>query len=176
MDPFTWPSKSRATSSNLHTAVLWGYGCSPEDLPKAMNDRERWRERARDIRADGSTRWWWWLINKLGYRSNSDAYWYLERSCLHYQLMVTHINTDQSHCCLTSGTWPKPVFLSSTLSTGLRIYRVHPLQKKGKDPYKRWPGYDINLYLVVRFQFWSSVVCAVPLHCHYVQVHSKPER
>ena len=35
-------------------------GYSPEDLPKAMNDREEWRERVRDIRADGTTRWWWW--------------------------------------------------------------------------------------------------------------------
>ena len=25
MDPFTWLSKSRATSSNLHTGALWGY-------------------------------------------------------------------------------------------------------------------------------------------------------
>ena len=32
-------------------------GCSPEDLPKAMNHRERWRERVRNIRADGTTRW-----------------------------------------------------------------------------------------------------------------------
>ena len=31
-------------------------GCSPEDLPEAMNNRERWRERVRDIRADGTTR------------------------------------------------------------------------------------------------------------------------
>ena len=30
-------------------------GCSPEDLPEAMNDRERWRERVRDIRASGTT-------------------------------------------------------------------------------------------------------------------------
>ena len=29
--------------------------CSPEDLPKAMNDREKWRERVRDIRASGTT-------------------------------------------------------------------------------------------------------------------------
>ena len=36
-------------------------GCSPEDLPKAMNDREKWRERARDIRANGTT-WWWWYF------------------------------------------------------------------------------------------------------------------
>ena len=35
-------------------------GCNPEDLPEAMNDREKWRERVRDIRAGGAT-WWWWL-------------------------------------------------------------------------------------------------------------------
>ena len=36
-------------------------GCSPEDQPEAMNDRGKWRERVRDIRADGMT-WWWWLL------------------------------------------------------------------------------------------------------------------
>ena len=35
-------------------------GCSPKDLPEVMNDREKWRERARDIRASGTTWWWWW--------------------------------------------------------------------------------------------------------------------
>ena len=30
-------------------------GCSPEDLPEAMNYREKWRERVRDIRASGTT-------------------------------------------------------------------------------------------------------------------------
>ena len=35
-------------------------GCCPEDLPRAMNDREEWRERVRDIRAT-NTIWWWWL-------------------------------------------------------------------------------------------------------------------
>ena len=38
-------------------------GCSPEDLPEAMNDWEKWRERARNIRASGTTGWWWWLRN-----------------------------------------------------------------------------------------------------------------
>ena len=39
-------------------------GCNPEDLPEAMNDRETWRERVRDIRAGRTTWWWWWsLIN-----------------------------------------------------------------------------------------------------------------
>ena len=35
-------------------------GCSPEDRPEAMNDREKWRERVKDIRASGTTWWWWW--------------------------------------------------------------------------------------------------------------------
>ena len=37
-------------------------GCSIEDLPEAMNDREKWRERVRDIRASGTTWWWWWCL------------------------------------------------------------------------------------------------------------------
>ena len=41
-------------------------GCSPEDLPEAMNDREEWRERVRDIRASGMTWWWWWRWTCLG--------------------------------------------------------------------------------------------------------------
>ena len=47
-------------------------GCGPEDLPEAMNDRENWRERVRDIRASGSTWWWWWwwwfLIIIMGFQ------------------------------------------------------------------------------------------------------------
>ena len=36
-------------------------GCSPEDLQEAMNDRVEWRERIRDVRAGGRTRWWWYI-------------------------------------------------------------------------------------------------------------------
>ena len=36
-------------------------GCSPEDLPEVMNDREKWQERVWDIRASGTT--WWLKIN-----------------------------------------------------------------------------------------------------------------
>ena len=35
-------------------------GYSPEDLPEAMSDREKWRERVKDIRFYGKT--WWWYI------------------------------------------------------------------------------------------------------------------
>ena len=36
-------------------------GWSSEDPPEVMNDREKWRERVRDIRAGGMT--WWWYMN-----------------------------------------------------------------------------------------------------------------
>ena len=36
-------------------------GCNPEDLPEAMNDREKWREMVKDISAGGTT-WWWWVL------------------------------------------------------------------------------------------------------------------
>ena len=41
-------------------------GCNPEDLPEAMNDREKWREMARDIRASDTTWWWWWWHRNIG--------------------------------------------------------------------------------------------------------------
>ena len=50
-------------------------GCCPEDLPRAMNDREEWRERVRDIRA-ASTIWWWW--------------WW----CLHNRKAQTHLSSS----------------------------------------------------------------------------------
>ena len=37
-------------------------GCCPEDLPRAMNDREEWRKRVRDIRAASTIWWWWWWL------------------------------------------------------------------------------------------------------------------
>ena len=47
--------------ARTHIQQVWeDMGCSPENLPEAMNDRDKWRERVRDIRASGTTWWWWW--------------------------------------------------------------------------------------------------------------------
>ena len=54
MNLHIWPSISRTTSSNIQQ-LCEDTGCSSEDLPEAINDREEWRERARDIRASGTT-------------------------------------------------------------------------------------------------------------------------
>ena len=40
-------------------------GCCPEDLPEEMNNREKWRERVRDIHATSTTWWWWWQTHMI---------------------------------------------------------------------------------------------------------------
>ena len=59
--PHIWPSKSRMTSYNIIKQLCEDTGFSPEDQPEAMNNREKWRERVRNIRASGTT-WWWYVI------------------------------------------------------------------------------------------------------------------
>ena len=64
-DVLLWiPSYGRAKSGRPARTYIQQLcedtGCSPEDLPEAMNDREKWRERVKDIRAGGTTWWWWW--------------------------------------------------------------------------------------------------------------------
>ena len=46
-------------------------GCAPEDLPEAMNNREKWRWRVRNIHACGTTWWWWWWFQ-------AHKYWWLQ--------------------------------------------------------------------------------------------------
>ena len=50
-------------------------GYCPEDLPEAMDDRQGWRERVRDICADSATWWWWVTVSKIGnLRASSHLY------------------------------------------------------------------------------------------------------
>ena len=65
-------------------------GCSPEDQPEAMNDREKWRERVRDIRAFGTTWWWWcwWLDNEIMY------------IFLNHSVHLNKYNFLKTHCIL----------------------------------------------------------------------------
>ena len=60
-DVLLWiPSHGRAKSGRQARTFIQQLcketGCSPEELPEAMNDREEWRERVRDIRAGCTTR------------------------------------------------------------------------------------------------------------------------
>ena len=57
-------------------------GCCPEDLPRAMNDREEWRERVRDIRATSTTWWYIYIYNYYYY------YYYYYYYCYYYYLLT----------------------------------------------------------------------------------------
>ena len=59
-DVFLWtPTYGRANAGRLARTYIQQLcedtGCSPEYLPEAKNDREKWRDRVRDIHASGTT-------------------------------------------------------------------------------------------------------------------------
>ena len=60
MDPCIWPCKAWRPARTYIQQLCEDTGCNPEDLPEAMNDREKWRETVRDFHAGGTTWWWWW--------------------------------------------------------------------------------------------------------------------
>ena len=58
-------AKARRTA-RTYKQLCADMGCSTEDQPEKMDDREGWQERVRDIRADSVTwGWWWWLYSTL---------------------------------------------------------------------------------------------------------------
>ena len=63
-------------------------GCCPEDLPRAMNDREEWRERVKDIRATSAIWWWWHIVDPyqhwaLRFPLFTLSSWFLSSICWH---------------------------------------------------------------------------------------------
>ena len=61
MDPSHGRAKVGRPARTYIQQLCEDTGCSPEDLPEAMNDREKWWKRVRDICADGTTRCWSFL-------------------------------------------------------------------------------------------------------------------
>ena len=137
--------------------------CSPEDLPEAMNDREKWRERVRDIRACGTTWWWWW-------------WWYI----LYGNLCKT--GPKYLIKCVSSAIF-------DSFSIYVTILSPHtPMTIKEKETQSRNPWCthththththiyiyiyivgmwrDSKLHLMVRLQSWSFEKCGVRFHCH----------
>ena len=68
--PWT-PSHGRAKAGrparNYIQQLCADTGCSPEDLSGVIDDREGWRKRVRDIRADGGTSWWSFKQSQSGW-------------------------------------------------------------------------------------------------------------
>ena len=68
-------------------------GCNPEDLPEAINDREKWRERVRDIRAGGTTWWWWWWVQVVVVISESSISNSSSSTCSSGSSSLCYLNT-----------------------------------------------------------------------------------
>ena len=66
MDPTYGRAKAGRPARTYIQQLCEDTGCSPKDPPEAMNDREKWWERVRDIRA-GSKTWWWIVVSKEGH-------------------------------------------------------------------------------------------------------------
>ena len=54
MDPSHGRAKAGGVARTYIHQLCASTGCSLEDLPEAMDDRERWQERVREISADGN--------------------------------------------------------------------------------------------------------------------------
>ena len=63
MDPTFGRAKAGRPARTYIQQLREDTGCSPEDQPEAMNDREKWRERVRDIRD---------FIQRHGYDDDDD--------------------------------------------------------------------------------------------------------
>ena len=71
-------------------------GCCPEDLPRAMNDREEWRERVRDIRAASTIWWWWWLCKTFRSISKVNCRYCLEKWNKRFLIFIYQSVSDPS--------------------------------------------------------------------------------
>ena len=61
--PTYGPAKAGRPARTYIQQLCEDTGCSPEDMPEAINEREKWRERVRDIRAGGTTWWYIYICN-----------------------------------------------------------------------------------------------------------------
>ena len=62
--PSHWRASVGRPARTYLQQLCMDIGCSLEDLPNAMDDRDEWQGWIREIRASGMTWWWWWTVWK----------------------------------------------------------------------------------------------------------------
>ena len=104
-DVLLWtPTHGRAKAgrpARTYIQQLWeDTGCCHEDQPRAMNDREEWRERVRDIRATSAI-WWWWSLcrfNRWVFVGLRDFRPFFIISLLIFRLCTLHLDERKASC------------------------------------------------------------------------------
>ena len=156
-------------------------GCCPEDLPRAMNDGEEWRERVRDIRATSTIWWWWWWVtyHNLSQILDLDSrnYWFMQIS-KHSRKKDLQLSPI-ANMLLQEDAFQEIIEIMKLVG----IIQCNPLNSepcwqgleytncilcKGFKP--PTPASEIGMTLNC-FWWWGSGECGV-LHCHYSQVLS----
>ena len=125
-------------------------GCSPEDLLDAMNDKEKWRKRVRDIHASDTTSWWWWYIYIHIYKIYIYIYIYIQ---IHRLLCSTLIGLPELCNSLTA-----PMFTLMETSSNeflLAILKVLLITKYLPTLYIQE---QFNMLLLSNKPFWLSSI------------------
>ena len=89
------PSYGRTKAGRTYIQQLCkDSGCNPEDLPEAMNDREKWWERIKDIRAGGTTWWWWWWLLCITSNSIKHQLFVIVFNWNHFEIRLLNLRID----------------------------------------------------------------------------------
>ena len=73
-------------------------GGNPEDLPEAMNNREKWRERVKEIRACGTTWWWWSWLSSSSWLALWEMQTSFSRNCTRVKLSISFNEQNYTTC------------------------------------------------------------------------------
>ena len=108
-------------------------GCCPEDLPRAMNDREKWRERVSDISATSATWWWWWCHPYMSYEHSiyiSRIHVWLCNVMVSSWITLSSKINNKRLCCIISenpfSAWDISVFVVSVTRGGEKHRKCLP--------------------------------------------------
>ena len=99
-DVLLWsPSHGRASigrSASTYLQLLCtDKGCSLEDLLEAMDDRDRWRERVKEIRISSTTCcWWWWWWHHHIQDGITESKLYLESKLMCFMTIIEKYSTE----------------------------------------------------------------------------------
>ena len=148
-------------------------GCCPEDLPRAMNDREEWRERVRDIRATSAIWWWWWfgcyydyccwvllLISLYTFIEPLNSHiLFLSFESFSHQRELTVFHKNLSDSKFPPATWILLSILADLNNSVLWMVSTCPLISKSSspctNPLMTVPRAPITISIIFTFIFYS---------------------
>ena len=125
-------------------------GCCLEDLPKAMDDRDKWQERVREIYVNSMTWWWWFYAMSFGSPIN----------CIFTFTFFAVIQNDFSlhspieyNPFLTRSIWPIDKIITDTITL---VQKVPDLQDWNLTIKCRLVSYPGHLFWEVKESYPSA--------------------